>query len=209
MKKNALAVIVMLSLAGALRAGWPLEPKDFRGVPFGATQAAARAIIEPKPPADAVTHIHCVNEMLSDPRFAKLLSPVMRAELEKSSKEHDLCSQSFKIGAITTEQAFLFVKDKFVQVNLSFDSDVFTALRDIFVERYGPPTESRTEPVQTKSGSTFENTVVVWIGEKVNARIQRYSDTINKGSASIYHQAWGDADLKAREEAKKKAAATF
>ena len=209
MKISTLLCLLLLVITTAAASDkWPLEPKDFRGVPFGASRDEARAILDPEPSADITKNLNCPEHFIS-PDNLKLLPPADRASWEQLDRERKQCSQVRDIGLASTTQTFEFRPERFVRVSLTFSGDRFEYLRDIFIQRYGPPTESRVEPFQTRSGSVFQNSVLTWSGDKVTAQIQRFSDTIDKGTAFIADKAWLDADTKTRADAKKKAATTF
>jgi hypothetical protein len=202
---SLLLLLATVTTTAAASDKWPLEPKDFRGVPFGASVADMRVIIVPAPNSP----VNCAGDMLTNKDLLRRLTPAMQEAGASMFRLKNTCTQLFSIGGVSTKQEFVFHEDKLVQVDLSFASAAFDKLRDIFTIRYGPPTESHTEPIRTKSGSSFENSVSVWVGQKVTVRLQQFSETIDGGSALIIDNLWGEEYLRLLNDAKKKAATTF
>lgn len=58
---------------------------------------------------------------------------------------------------------------------LSLDSDSYQKAVSLLVTKYGPPTSTTADTVQTKGGADFENMTTQWKGRKVSIRaIQRF-----------------------------------
>jgi len=211
---NARAVLTAATLLLAVSAPaaepWSREPKDFRGVPFGASRDEARKIINAGRSPDVTQQLLCTADLLKDAKYMRTLTPAMREYEQREEREHGTCSvRVAEIGPVMMEQTFTFHDDHLVQVELSFSSARFDALRDIFIERYGPPAAETTESVKTAAGASFENTVLLWTGEKNDVQLRRYSGSIDSGVALIADRAWLDSEAKRREEERKKAAAAF
>ncbi|KWS33162.1 hypothetical protein [Pseudomonas syringae] len=68
---------------------------------------------------------------------------------------------------------------------LTTNSDNFSALVELFTNKYGPPTRRTSEPVKTKSGSSFSNETLFWSGKKVSIVIQKYAGDINTTAATV------------------------
>ncbi|WP_205966187.1 hypothetical protein, partial [Pseudomonas viridiflava] len=51
--------------------------------------------------------------------------------------------------------------------------------------KYGPATQLTSEPVKTKSGSSFSNETLFWSGKKVSITIQKYAGDINTTAATV------------------------
>lgn len=205
-----IAAALLAPIAAFAAEPWTREPKDFRGVPFGASRAEARAALDPGHSPDIAQRLTCTDGLLKDAKFMRQLSPSLRETMEREERERGTCSVMVaEIGPVMTKQTFTFHDDRFVQVELTFSSARFETLRDIFVERYGPPVSETTETVKTKAGASFENTVLLWTGEKVDVELRRYGGTIDSGAALVADRTWLDAEAKRRDAEKKKAAASF
>jgi hypothetical protein len=103
--------------AAASAVHWPLEPKDFRGVPFGASLKQTEKILR----------LYCSSD--------------------KRTKIGVCLDRYFAIGPVTTQNVFEFDADRLVRIRLSFPSSSFATLRDIFIERYGQPSATQTQSV--------------------------------------------------------------
>lgn len=158
---------------------WPLEPKDFRGVPFGASLKQTEKALR----------LHCSSD--------------------KRTKVGVCLDRYFAIGPVMTQNVFEFDADRLVRVRLSFPSSSFATLRDIFIERYGQPTATETQPVRTNAGVEYQNETLIWTGTAIEVRLQKYAGTVAEGEAFLVDQVWLAAQIKAAEEQKKKAATTF
>ncbi len=171
----------LVALAAFGSEKWPNEPKDFRGVPFGATEKEAVAKL-------GVNSRNC----------------------SANGGDRRTCFVPRQtIGEVSTEEVYEFASDKLVNVIVGFHSDQFSYLRDVFVKKYGEPTKVEKTPVKTNAGAEFENEELVWIGDSKVVSLRRYSGTITDGMATIADRAWSEARMKEVEEAKKKAAKSF
>jgi hypothetical protein len=173
------AVLVLLAALPATAADWPLEPKDFRGVPFGASLKQTEKQLR----------LHCSSA--------------------KRAKVGVCLDPYFSIGPVLTQNIFEFDGDRLVRVRLTFTASSFPTLRDIFIERYGQPTATETQPVKTTAGVEYENETLIWTGSAIEVRLQKYADTVASGEAFLVDQVWLASQVKAAEEEKKKAATTF
>lgn len=117
--------------------------------------------------------------------------------------------QRFALGDVSITTLFDFKDDRLTQIYLQFRSSGFDAVKEIFTERYGPPTRVEDTPVRTKAGVEYENQTVVWLGDAVEIHLVRYGGNIDEGSVLFYDRAWMAEQAKAAEEAKRKAAASF
>lgn len=70
-------------------------------------------------------------------------------------------------------------------ISLRTWADDYETVRAMLIERYGKPILISTETVKTKIGASFQNEKLVWEGERVVLRLNRYSDTIDKSSISL------------------------
>ncbi|WP_163830639.1 hypothetical protein [Pseudomonas viridiflava] len=68
---------------------------------------------------------------------------------------------------------------------LTTSSENFPALVELFTNKYGPATQLTSEPVKTKSGSSFSNETLFWSGKKVSITIRKYAGDINTTAATV------------------------
>jgi hypothetical protein len=88
-------------------------------------------------------------------------------------------------------------------VVLLFPSANFYQIKTAFVERYGEPTERRTQEIQNRMGARFENELLEWKGEKVLIDLRRYSSRVTESNATIRTvEGWRARLERFREKAK-------
>jgi hypothetical protein len=134
------------------------EPKDFRGIPWGASIEEVRKAV-PNLPAYAL--------YTQGDRVKVFFVPTGR------------------VGDVAARFAYLFLDDKFAEVTIYFESGKFPTMRDAFVERYGKPTSTENIPMQTSMGAKYENQRILWEGKTIVIRLDRYSGKITDGQANI------------------------
>lgn len=158
---------------------WPQEPTDFRKVPFGSS------------PSELEATLKAASCRTLNGRFG--------------------CIYQGTIGDVSTSEIYLFdaTKTKMERVLITFPSDKYSFVRDVFVERYGQPLTSKVEPYKTRGGAEFENEALAWLGEAMLVTLDRYGSNLKDGFAMVASRAAIDASDKAAEEKKKKAARSF
>jgi hypothetical protein len=180
MKRTIAFALVLIAAAAMASEKWPLEPNDFRGLQFpGALKADV----------------------------AKKLSPSRGTCQPKPSACLD--QWGFSLGGVTLTTLYQFKDDKLVLVYLSFPAESFDKIKEIFVERYGPPTATEKKPVRTKMGVEYENEVTLWVGDIVDIQFNRFGSTVNDSTVYLLDKAWKAEQDKAEQDAKKKAATSF
>ena len=116
-----------------------------------------------------------------------------------------VCRQWVRIGPVDVE-ASLWVTTSagLVRAHFWFDARQYPALREIFVDRYGAPTDRREEPVQTPGGGQFVNEVLQWEGATAAVSLERFADSIKHGEAVIQTAAdRAEQQARARDTLKK------
>jgi hypothetical protein len=134
------------------------EPDGFRGLPWGATEEQMRTNV------GGWCEDYPSTERWAGDRY---------------------CIVGFQITGIDGKATYDFRRDKFVRVNLRFESRDFDQLAAIFVERYGKPTSTTQEPFKTQGGLQTTNQVLKWTGPRVTIMIQRYSSSTRDGAAAL------------------------
>ena len=151
---SMILVILVLTMTPA----WAFnEPDSFRGIPFGASEATARASIR---------------------MFCNDTTPPHRVA-------DRICGDEATIGDVSVKGYFFFTEDRFLSGALNFPSKSFASIEASFIERHGPPTTTTEETVQNRMGAEFTNRVHKWIGPRVSIRLYRYSGKVTEGSAYI------------------------
>lgn len=101
---------------------WKQEPDSFRDVPFGSTEAET-------------------NQKLADELSCFDVGPYGRT-----------CSGGFSIGDVGIKNSFWFDGDHLAHVSIQFDSHNYDYLKDVFIQKYGPPRNRKSERLQNRMG---------------------------------------------------------
>lgn len=142
---------------------WQQQPKEFRDIPFGATEKEVASKL-------------------------KIDAAVMCLTIE----EQRTCLHHGTLGAVKVSEIYTFDDDRFVQVHLSFKPAQYLLLRDQFIERYGKTTETWTEPFETVGGGDHTNEIHLWSGDKIVIQLEKFGPSTQEGSVFIATRAWYD-----------------
>jgi hypothetical protein len=117
------------------------------------------------------------------------------------------CSAQITIGTIPASVVYYFTQgeDRFFMATLTFEPTRYAALGEIFVERYGAPTNRQTTDRRNPSGRLFINEISTWVGERVAVDIRRYGSTLDDGRATIGLKAAIERNREELQKALKKA----
>lgn len=192
---------------------WTQEPTTYRGVEFGATIMEARAQDRGDKQAAAPDWIRYDNLELcsTDPRRDRYGQKVRRNY--KLSSE--TCKSFGFIGGVGVEEFWLFKNDAnyengaLVTVSLSFRSSAYADLRDVFIDKFGPPHHVQIGTLKTRMNVEVENETLMWKGVNVFVSLSRYDDKITEGGAVFAPIAYLEESVKKRAEEKKKAKDAF
>ncbi len=182
-------LLLLSSLAIALPAiptpgpAWGKEPTVYKKVPFGMP-------------------------------YAEMEGRILLTGCHPSSRDHESGKRTcegngFQSNGVSVDDVFLFQDDVFVGVTMSFDSDDYERLRDVFVAKYGEPGRLETTRVTTRAGTRFDNETMNWDGRRVSVSLQRYGESLEKGSAAIFLNSYLEQQEKERQERLKKDADVF
>jgi hypothetical protein len=159
------------------------EPKAFRNVRWGATKAEAAAII------------HFGESSCTD--------------MSDFHPGETWCGSDFLMGNITATSNFVFVKDKLVQVIVSYYPSEFEYVKSVFVEKYGRPSSAAVVPIRTKAGVPYDNDMAVWKFPAVTIEMHRYGTTVERGATYFTLNSWIEEEKQRETESKKKAITSF
>jgi hypothetical protein len=150
-----LAAFALVSLLAAPAMAFE-EPDSFRGVKWGASRKDLRAQLQ-----RAGDTVKC------EPTIG-CRSPVM-------------------IGPSPVQASYLFTpgEDKFEVAYLSFAPMHYAALRTIFEERYGVPSNVQEQEIQNRMGAKYTNETAIWAGSLVTISLSRYGSKLDQGRAWI------------------------
>ena len=150
---------------------------SFRGVPFGASEAEAR---------EKIPGLKCFDDSLN--------------------KVRQCWEMFFRIGEMTIgKPIMIFRNDKLVSANMEFTPATYQYLKDVFIKKYGNPSNIIEEMVKTKMGAEFKNERTQWHGERVFLEMWKYKDTLKRGMA-IYVTVEGISTMKKENEKSKEKA---
>lgn len=156
-------LILALSMpANASETAWTKQPKEYRGLAFGATEAQ-------------------VVSKLKLESFACLDIEGQRTCLHHGS-----------LGEVKVSEIYTFDEDRLVQVHISFKPPQYLLLLDLFLERYGKAPETWTEPYETVGGGDHTNEIHVWNGEKIVIQLEKFGPSTQEGTAVIATREWYD-----------------
>lgn len=162
---------------------WDKEPSAYRKVPFGLP-------------------------------YSEMEGRILLTGCKPGTREHEpgrrTCDgDGFQSNGASVEDVFLFQDDIFVGATMSFDSDDYERLREIFLAKYGEPARLQTTRVTTRTGTRFDNETLNWDGGKVSVSLQRYGESLDKGSATMFLNSYLDQQEKQRQDKLKKEADAF
>ena len=160
----AIALLVVSDVAHAgdrQSPKWRQEPKDYRGIPFGASEADV------------------ASKLKLNAAVACLLMGEQRG-----------CIHHTSIDDVKAMEVFQFEEDQLVQVFISFKADRYAKLRDLFIERYGQPAETWTEPYETVGGGDHTTEILEWHGDKMIVHIEQFGPSLHEGTAVIATREW-------------------
>jgi len=166
MKKLLFLTVVILTAATNFALGenkpWSKEPKYFRGVPFGASEA------------EALNKIPSMGNCRNNETLGRM------------------CLDSgFKIGDVPfVKNTFVFYDDKLVSVNVNFKSKDYDYIKDVFIKKYGKPQKIESEKVKTEEGIEYENEILTWRGDIIELHVEKYSRNINNGIVIYSNIGW-------------------
>lgn len=99
------------------------------------------------------------------------------------------------------------VKDSSIQyISLKTYEDQFPKLKSLLIQKYGKPTNSKSEVVKTKVGASFNNEKLYWQGANVVMVLSRYSNDIETSSLTIMNETATEKALIDRDKSLKEAA---
>lgn len=99
-----------------------------------------------------------------------------------------------------------FYNDALASMHVSFYSSDFDSILAALISRYGKPDEIKSEPLQTRVGAVYENTIASWRKSDSTLLIRKYAGSISTGAAAYVLDGSTAEFEKRRGEAAKKGA---
>jgi hypothetical protein len=146
--------------------------------------------------------------------YAEMEGRILLIRCRPNSRDHEpgqrTCEgNGLQVNGVPVDDVFVFQADIFVGVTMFFSSDDYERLREVFLIKYGEPSRLETTRVTTRTGTRFDNETLHWDGRKVTASLERYGDSLEKGSATIFLNSYLKEQEKERQDRLKKEADAF
>jgi hypothetical protein len=93
-------------------------------------------------------------------------------------------SSNDPIAGVGVSDIHSYMDGKLYGVMLSFGSDNYSKIVDVFTAKYGSPDTTYTEAVHTAMNAQYLNEIARWSFFDGDMDIKKYSDTIDKGEVS-------------------------
>lgn len=130
---------------------------------------------------------------------------LLKMDLCLNSTVGRFCSSKFQLADVMISSFMQFQAGKFEGVDGSFDSDDYSSIRSIFIDKYGPPTNTKASEVHNRAGGTFSQETLEWIGPTIRITLSRYGSKLTEGLFGIQTQSSWAAEHKEAEDKRTKA----
>jgi prepilin-type processing-associated H-X9-DG protein len=115
------------------------------------------------------------------------------------------CITQIDVDGWKIDVNFSFVDGHLRSVVGQFDSENFTSVRQIFVEKYGTPSQDNHSEVRTRMGVQYTQETLLWTGDSLSLNVSKFGSKIDKGFFGFIPTKDIEDQLRKAEEAKKKA----
>jgi hypothetical protein len=170
-------LIATAVMAGDAPAAKTKKPTGYAAVPWGATEKQLREALNLKDEWD------CMD--LHDVRH---------------------CTTSFVLGDYSVSVDLDLIDERFGRVIMTFPTSEFGLMKTTFIEKYGSPNSFSAPPVRTRMNVAYRNNVLRWEWDGVDATLERFGESVERGRASIttreFREALGTLDERAKRRAK-------
>lgn len=154
------------------------DPTGFRDIPFGASVEEVRA---------------------------KMAGLLCRQSDNRILLDH-ACVGETEIADTRIGVQFWFLNDRMGSFALTFKPDQFHLLKEAFIGRYGPPTQTESNEFKTRGGLSYVNEELTWrFKNGAAARLSKYASRIDRGSASVRSKEYEEERHRRAEEQREKA----
>ena len=165
-----LLIIAAFIFALAFSASAWDEPADFRGLKWGLPESEVRETIK---------------SQWQKRRDAGQI--VVFEELRKAHQEPNRFTLSYRdnIGQTLVDLSLHFLDGRFMYAMVIFAAKDFERIKAAFLDRYGNPSKSRVDELQTKMGARYKSENLQWVGTTVWVQLKEYGPTVKEGYADI------------------------
>ena len=173
-------LIAFLALSGVALAFE--EPSGFQNVPFGSSEG-----------------------------FIRERHPDVGCSQRKDQYDDILCLKSLSIGDIPVDVLFTLIgkwgERRMVAVDISFAAKNYPALRQAFIDRFGPTADTKRTRLRSNLGVEYEQETLTWTGTRASVLLARFADNLTEGYAQIYTREYSallaEREKESRERAKR------
>jgi hypothetical protein len=95
------------------------------------------------------------------------------------------CSRPERLGGVPVAVGYEFIANRFTIGSLSFASADYAALRQLLVDRFGPPTYAEERPETTRGGATFTIGTVRWEGPAAVVVLSNFGKPMERGAMTM------------------------
>jgi hypothetical protein len=146
--------------------------------------------------------------------YSEFEGQILLTGCKPSTRDHEAGQRTcdgngFQANGVVVDDVFVFQDDSFVGVSLFFAAEDYERLREVFLVKYGEPARLETTRVTTRTGTRFDDEILHWDGRKVTVSLERYGDSLERGSATIFLNSYLEQQAKERQEHLKKEADAF
>lgn len=112
------------------------------------------------------------------------------------------CDSVFILAeGVRAETHWTFQEDKLEQVLMTFPSEHYNFIKEVFVKKYGPPSTVKTQEIQNQYGAKFQDESLYWTGRVISVALNRYASDLTTGGAFIGLKELLEGDPNAVDEA--------
>jgi hypothetical protein len=95
------------------------------------------------------------------------------------------CSHAERLGTVPVALGYEFIASRFTIGSVAFASADYAAIRQLLVERFGPPTFTEERPETTRGGATFTIGTVRWEGRAAVAVLSNFGKPMERGTMTM------------------------
>lgn len=159
---------------------WSREPRSFMGVALGEPFTAPECPMKDTPYPDSIDFdairqagVTCFDNSMRKYRSTTGVDPQGQIQILGPA-----------LGIGYTAHAWL-EQGRVMSISLTFDSQNFQEMADLFTQRFGEPTTNESSNVQSMAGAIYPQTELTWVGEKTSIVIERRGARVDSGFADI------------------------
>lgn len=126
-------------------------------------------------------------------------------ELQPDLKCNVTCELKVTAGDVFFIVSYSFVNDRMVEASGYFTSRHYQALRNLFIEKYGEPHETKTLQIHNRIGSAFPMETMSWQGVDLELTMLQYTSSLNSGAFVFRTREYANATKKVEDKSRSSA----